>query len=134
MHHFNPISALLPVLREKLTDSGKIISVDPLQTSILTRAVRGLYDRFRVNREWEWPFTDITISEIEKYFNISKIQGFVGKSKYAIPTVLVSKSLGTRIATRLHKYDIKEANIKGKALWSCLQVAACLEKKTGPSD
>ena len=68
LHHFNPISALLPVLTEKLRDSGIVVSVDPLQTSLLTQIVRGAYHPFRVDKAWEWPFTKQTITEIKRFF------------------------------------------------------------------
>ncbi len=129
MHHFNPIDVLLPVLHKKLKSGGRIVSLDPLQASLMLRIVRIIYHPFRSDREWEWPFKRATFKTIRKYFEIHKVQGFVGKSKWAIPFVFINKKLAIKIAKKLHNSDLAEANKEGAGLWRCMQVVMCLEKK-----
>jgi 2-polyprenyl-3-methyl-5-hydroxy-6-metoxy-1,4-benzoquinol methylase len=128
LHHFKHIDALLPVLSEKLAPGGLIVSLDPLQTSFLTRSVRAVYHPFRSDREWEWPFTRYTFDEIRRFFTIKKVQGVVGYSKWAIPIAFFHKSVAVRIAKYLHRKDIASAGSERRSLWGCMQVVMCLEK------
>lgn len=128
LHHFNPIEVLLPVLLDKLAPGGRIISLDPLRTSLLTRSVRAVYHPFRSDKEWEWPFTHDTFASIRKYFIIQKIQGVIGYSKWAIPVAFFHKTTAVKIAKYLHRKDIALARSEQKPLWGCMQVVMCLEK------
>jgi len=129
LHHFKPIDVILHVLGDKLAPGGRIISLDPLQTSILTRSVRAIYHPFRSDKEWEWPFTRKTFDTIRKYFKIVKVQGIIGYSKWAIPFTFFHKKLAVNIANYLHGKDIACASNEGGSLWGCMQVAMCLERK-----
>jgi SAM-dependent methyltransferase len=133
LHHFNPIVVLLPVLSEKLAPGGRIISLDPLQTSLLTRSVRAIYHPFRCDKEWEWPFTHDTFAVIRKHFTINKIQGVIGYSKWAIPVAFFHKEAAVRLAKYLHGKDIASAGTERRPLWGCMQVVMCLEKKRDKS-
>jgi len=129
LHHFNPIDVLLPVLNSKLLPGGKIVSLDPLQTNILTRSVRMIYHPFRTDKEWEWPFTRQTFNTLRKYFLIRNLQGVIGQSKWAIPVSFIWPSLALKLATDLHRRDLSYARTEGRALWSCMQLVMCLEKE-----
>ena len=129
IHHFNPISVILPVLQDILKEDGKIITFDPLQTQFLTRTVRMIYHPFRIDKDWEWPFKKQTFSEIRRYFNIAQIQGVMGLAKWAIPVVFINKPKAIDLAIKLHRKDLGEARAENAALWGCMQVAMCWEKK-----
>jgi len=128
LHHFNPIDVLLPVLQSKLVPGWKIVSLDPLQTSSLTRCVRAVYHPFRSDKDWEWPFTRETFSVLKKYFKIMHLQGVIGRSKWAIPLAFLWPALATSIAKGLHQKDMVLANREDGNLWCCMQLVMCLEK------
>lgn len=128
LHHFNPISVILPVLQEKLSDSGMIVSIDPLRTSLLTNMVRSVYHPFRIDKEWEWPFTKKTIDEIGDFFTISQMQGFMGAAKWSIPLAIVNKNIAIKATKALHGNDRQKANKIGRSLYGCLQLSMCLKK------
>lgn len=128
LHHFNPISAVLPVLHAKLAPGGRIVSGDPIQTSLLTRSARAAYHPFRTDKAWEWPFTKSTFAAIKKHFHIREVQGVVGFSKWAIPIACLHRATALNLARSLHKKDMRLAASEQKHLWNCLQVALCLEK------
>lgn len=85
---------MLEVLKEKLVPGGCIVSLDPMQTSLLTRSVRLIYHPFRSDREWEWPFTQEIIRKLGGYFTIRQIKGVIGCSKWAIPVAFLNRGLG----------------------------------------
>lgn len=122
---------VLRLLKEKLAPGGRIVTLDPLQTSLLTRSVRAVYHPFRVDREWEWPFRRDTFETISQYFHIAKLQGVVGYSKWAIPFVFLNKNIGVSIGRVLHARDIRLATCLQRHLWGCMQVAMCLEHRHG---
>jgi SAM-dependent methyltransferase len=127
LHHFNPIDAVLRVLRGKLAQGGRIVSCDPVRTSLLARGVRAVYHPFRTDKEWEWPFTRSTFETIKQHFRIRAVQGVIGYSKWAIPLALVHRPTATRAARTLHEKDLRLAVSEQRHLWRCLQVAMCLE-------
>ena len=128
LHHFNPIEALLPILHEKLNPGGRIVSLDPLRTSMLTRSVRAVYHPFRSDKDWEWPFRREIFDKFRQYFTIEHVQGILGKSKWAIPLTFVNKTLAARLVDHLHRQDMALASAENRHLWGCLQLAMCMIK------
>jgi 2-polyprenyl-3-methyl-5-hydroxy-6-metoxy-1,4-benzoquinol methylase len=127
LHHFKPIDLILQLLQKKLAPGGRIVTLDPLQTSFLTRSVRAIYHPFRVDREWEWPFTRETFAIIERYFYIAQLQGVVGYSKWAIPFAFINRNIAIRIGKLLHDKDLHLATTQKIYLWNCMHVAMVLE-------
>ncbi|MBM9616709.1 class I SAM-dependent methyltransferase [Desulfobulbus rhabdoformis] len=127
LHHFMPIDIVLQVLQDKLAPKGRIVTLDPMQTSLLTRSVRAIYHPFRIDREWEWPFTRDTFTCIGNYFQITHLQGAMGLSKWAIPLVFCNKAFAVRMAQYLHGKDMLSATSQQSFLWGCMQIAMCLE-------
>jgi SAM-dependent methyltransferase len=127
LHHFKPIDAILGVLRGKLAAGGRIVSCDPVQTSLSARWVRTVYHPFRTDRDWEWPFTRETFTEIRAHFRIRAIQGVIGYSKWAIPVAVIHRPTALRWTRRLHEMDMRLATSEQRHLWRCLQIAMCLE-------
>lgn len=131
LHHFHAIDVILPVLSEKLKPGGRIVSLDPLQTSPLTQAFRKIYHPFRSDREWEWPFTRRTFTAIRRYFHIHGLQGVIGRTKWAIPLVFIFPKLAVRLAQKFHQQDLALAKSENGYLWGCMQLVMCLEKREG---
>ena len=128
LHHFNPIEALLPILHEKLNPGGRIVSLDPLRTSVLTRSVRAVYHPFRSDKDWEWPFRREIFEKFRQYFTIEHMQGVLGKSKWAIPFAFVNNNLAARLVDHGHQKDMANATAENRDLWGCLQLAMCMRK------
>lgn len=131
LHHLKPIDLVLRLLQEKLDHGGRIVALDPLQTSLLTRSVRAVYHQFRVDREWEWSFRRDTFATILPYFHIPKLQEIVGYSNRSTPFVFLSKNITESIGRFLHARDIRLATCQKRHLWGCMQVAMCLELRYG---
>lgn len=131
MHHFKHFEAFLKVLNERLVPNGRVITMDPTQTSLSMRILRKLYRPFQINAGWEWPLSRKSFLEVEQFFHIEAIQGFMGYAKIAIPLSVLpyASSLATRLGKRLHMRDLHEANCKGRGLWRCMQVAMHLRKR-----
>lgn len=131
LHHFKDFELLLSILNKKLAPGGKVITYDPMETSISAWCVRKIYRPFQSNADWEYPFSKQSVRMIEKYFIIEEIQGVVGFSKWIIPFVFLPfmRKFTIRVGKLLHCFDLKYADKKGWPLWSCISVGMCLRRK-----
>ncbi|WP_179348648.1 class I SAM-dependent methyltransferase [Winogradskyella pacifica] len=84
LHHFEDFDLLINKLQEKLAKNGSIISYDPLETSFPIKFVRMLYRPFQSDKDWEWPFTKVTLKKLDSSFNIVEKRGILGQSKYGL--------------------------------------------------
>ena len=128
LHHFKYIEVILKKLQKIIKPGGIIVTCDPLNTALTSRIARRIYHRYRIDQEWEWPFTDKTFTKIRDYFDITKVQGFMGYSKWSIIFAMVNRNFGVKLSRKLHEYDLKLANKFGNDLWRCLQLVMYLEK------
>lgn len=129
LHHFKYIEIILEKLYEIIKPGGIIVTCDPLNTALTSRIARRIYHRYRIDKDWEWPFTNNTFSKISKYFDIVKVQGFMGCAKWSIPFAMIQKEFGIRLAKNFHEYDLRTANKFGTELSRCLQLVMCLKRK-----
>jgi 2-polyprenyl-3-methyl-5-hydroxy-6-metoxy-1,4-benzoquinol methylase len=131
MHHFKHFDVFLKVLQQRLAPNGRVITFDPMETSLPVWIARRLYRPFQSDKDWEWPFSRETFQHIEQHFDIADIQGVLGYSKWAIPLAAIpfGNKLSTQIAQRLHDLDVREATKPGSGLWRCMQVAMHLQRK-----
>ena len=77
LHHFENTKILIDKLNEKLTSNGRIISYDPLETSLPIKIIRTLYRPFQSDAAWEWPFTKKTFYQFQKAFTIIERRGLL---------------------------------------------------------
>jgi 2-polyprenyl-3-methyl-5-hydroxy-6-metoxy-1,4-benzoquinol methylase len=126
MHHFKYFDAFLSLLHERLNHGGKVISFDPMETSLPIWLARRLYRPFQIDSDWEYPFSQQNFKLIEKYFTIKAIQGVLGYSKWGLPLAIFP--FGSDLVSQLHEYDVTSATVPGDDLWRCMQVALYLEK------
>ena len=129
LHHFEDLDILINKLKEKLNHKGKIISYDPLQTSLPIKIVRAIYRPFQSDKDWEWPFTRKTLKKIKANFEILDKKGILGKSKYSIVLnfIPVSKSFKKNV---IKKQIEKDWNLKNmKDVYSCMHLTLFLENK-----
>ena len=127
-HHFRHFDVFLNVLSNHLKPGGIVVTYDPLDTSLLSHAVRGVYRIFQHDKAWEWPFTKQTFRMIRKHFEIIKVRGIMGYAKWALPLSLISKRWAVKAAAQWHKKDVKNANRLGSDLWRCLHVTMSWRK------
>jgi len=99
MHHFENFDLLIKRINEKLIKDGKLITYDPLETSLPIVILRKLFRPFQSDAEWEWPFSKKTLHKIRKNFTVQEIKGILGKSKYGIPFQLIPLGAGYKQKT-----------------------------------
>lgn len=129
LHHFEDFDILISKLKEKLSHKGKIISYDPLQTSIPIKIIRAVYRPFQSDKDWEWPFNKKTLQKIKNNFKILDKKGILGKSKYSVLLNLIpiSKSFKEKI---IKKHIDKDWNLNDiKDAYSCMHITLFLENK-----
>ena len=128
LHHFENFDLLISKLNEKLSDNGVIISYDPLETSLPIKILRTLYRPFQSDKDWEWPFTKSTIRKIKQHFEIEKIRGILGKSKYGIlfNFLPLNSSFKTRVISRMVENDWNIVN--PEQVYSCMHTTMLLRK------
>ncbi len=124
-HHFKHFDAFLRLLKSRLVPGGKVITYDPLQTSVPVRLARMAYRPFQTDRDWEWPFDRDTFDMIQRHFEITGLQGVLGQAKQAMPLSLVSPGRAATLGRRWHARDMQRANRIGRPLWGCMHVAMC---------
>lgn len=129
LHHFEDFDILINKLKEKLSQKGKIISYDPLQTSVPVKTIRAIYRPFQTDRDWEWPFNKKTLEKIENNFKILDKKGILGKSKYSVLLNLIP--IGKSFKEKIIKKQIeKDWNLKDiKDAYSCMHITLLLENK-----
>jgi SAM-dependent methyltransferase len=121
IHHFRPLSRILEPLYQRTNPGARVVIMDPLQTSLVVRTIRGCFHRFRSDAEWNWPFTRASLKEIEEHFEIERVRGFFGRSKWAVPFAMLpfGTGLGVSLAARLDQSDERQASELGRRFWSC---------------
>ena len=131
LHHFPNLDILIQKLNEKLADNGKIISYDPLETSIPIKIIRMMYRPFQTDAAWEWPFTKKTLYAFQKAFTIVERHGLLGKSKWFFLLNFLPMSDEKRIAIgkKWHKDDWELSAHSNSRLFSCMHLTMLMQKK-----
>ncbi len=128
-HHFKYFEAFLQTLSERLAPGGKVVTLDPMQTYLPAKIARLIYRPFQPDKDWEWPFSKQTFVQIQKYFEIEKIQGTTGNLKWAMPLAFFNKELAIRAGQRWHQNDLQKNTGLNQDLWRCLHVTMCWRKR-----
>lgn len=128
VHHFEHIEVFLEKLYSHVKKGGRVITRDPLKTSLPVLIARKIYRPFQADSSWEWPFTRDTFRIIQEYFEISDLRGTLGRAKWAIPLSVISEDVAAKLGRKWHKKDFQKAKNLNKDLWRCMQVTMCLEK------
>jgi 2-polyprenyl-3-methyl-5-hydroxy-6-metoxy-1,4-benzoquinol methylase len=128
-HHFKYFDAFLHNLSERLAPGGVVVTLDdPLETWLPMKILRGAYRPFQTDASWEWPFTSASLATIERNFQVTRILGTYGASKWAIPLGFVAPSLAKKYAAQWHQRDLVRQHTM-KTVRSCLRVSMLLNKK-----
>ncbi len=131
LHHFENTDLLIAKLKEKLVPNGKIISYDPLETSVPIKILRTLYRPFQSDAAWEWPFTKETYKKYENAFHITERRGLLGKTKWmtVVNFLPFSGKRKTEIGKKWHNQDWEESKVSDKALFRCMHLTMLMENK-----
>jgi len=128
VHHFRDMALFLSLLRRRLTPNGRVVTLDPMDTSTIAWSIRRPLLRVLTDGAWNRPFTRRTFERIQHHFTIEKVQGVLGASKWALPLTVVPgmRRMAVQMGCRRHERDRLRADVLGKDLWKCLSVMLCL--------
>jgi len=131
LHHFPDVPLLIEVLQQKLAPAGRIISYDPLQTSLPMRMLRALYRPFQSDAAWEWPFTKADVQLWQQSFDCLERRGILGKAKWAFLLAFWPMSAARRqaLVRRWHRLDWEASATSDRALYRCMHLTMHLQKK-----
>lgn len=131
LHHFKDLDELILKLKQKLKPQGRIVSHDPLQTSIPIKIIRKIYRPFQSDREWEWPFSKITYYKFEQAFEIKERRAVLGKAKYTALLNLLPLPEDRKIekARQWHRQDWERSLQDDDHMFSCMHLSMLMQKK-----
>jgi len=119
VHHFRDIELFLSLLRQRLAPQGRVVTLDPMDTSWIAWSVRQPLLRVMTDGAWNRPFTRRTFGLIQRQFAIEKVQGVLGASKWPLPLSVVPgmQNMAVQMGRHRHERDRLRANVLGKHLW-----------------
>jgi SAM-dependent methyltransferase len=131
LHHFENPQPVFEKLARLLKLDGRLIFVDPCAVNPVYRALRMAYRPFQSDAAWEWPFRPVTVTALERYFEI--VEGF-GWGRRSLPlSVLTGLPVIGRFITpryvRLAKGEVA-AGWHDK-VWMNSMVTACYRPRGG---
>ena len=132
LHHFKDVENLIARLKEKLSSNGKIISYDPLETSIPIKIVRTIYRPFQSDRAWEWPFSKKVYYLFENAFTVKERRAVLGKAKwfFMIDLLPVSAEKKKEIIRKWHIDDWNNSQVSDSYMFGCMHLTMLMQKKT----
>jgi SAM-dependent methyltransferase len=132
-HHFKHFDAFLEKLHRCMAPGGIVITLDdPLETWLPMKLLRMAYRPFQTDADWEYPFTRQSLRAIQRHFDVEKVQGTYGFSKWGIPLGFVAPQFARRHARAWHQKDLAYA-YDMKNVSSCLRVSLMLRAKGTPA-
>ena len=129
IHHFPNLDMLFARINEVLKPGGKLITYDPLQTSLPVKILRQLYRPFQSDKDWEWPFDKAALNKIKNQYKLLGMHGILGKSKWAIILNYIPFPGKGKTIRKLVEDDWSINSIDRK-LYSCMQVTFHLQKNS----
>ena len=131
LHHFKDVDGLIEKLQEKLAPSGKIISHDPLQTSLPLKVARKIYRPFQSDKDWEWPFSKHTYYKFNQAFSIKERRAVLGKTKWLPLMNLLPGSHRQKLekARDWHREDWEKSALNDDYMFSCMHLSMLMQKK-----
>lgn len=131
LHAFHPLEEVLIPLFDRMAPGGMLITMEPMQTSLPVWIARRIARSFRTDAAFNWPFSRSDFVTLQRYFEIQAVQGFYGWSKWTVPLAVIPGLQGpaTRLARRLHVWDVRQASQLGRGLWRCNSVTMLLRRR-----
>lgn len=131
LHHFKDVDELILKLKEKLKPNGRIVSHDPLQTSLPIKIIRTIYRPFQSDRDWEWPFSRKTYYKFEEAFEIKERRAVLGKAKFTafLNLLPLSEDRKAEKAGQWHRQDWERSLEDDKHMFSCMHLSLLMQKR-----
>ena len=131
LHHFKDVDQLIFMLKDKLKPRGRIVSHDPLQTSLPIKAMRTIYRPFQSDKDWEWPFSRKTYFKLEAAFDIVERRGVLGKTKWVPFSNLLPGANDKKLekARAWHRQDWERSAVNDEHMFSCMHLSMLMQKK-----
>ena len=113
LHHFQNSDIVFSKIANLLKDEGILILTEPAMVNKVFYLVRMIYRQFQSDSDWEWPFTRLTVINMEKH--LEPIDGF-GWGRHSMPlSLIIGLPLIGIIIKRLYYYILSNELAKG---WS----------------
>jgi 2-polyprenyl-3-methyl-5-hydroxy-6-metoxy-1,4-benzoquinol methylase len=130
LHHFKDTDEIIARLKQKLKPEGKIISYDPLETSLPIKLIRSMYRPFQTDKDWEWPFTKNIFYKYDRNFEILDRRAVFGRSKwiFLLNLLPISEKKKIEMGKRWHEYDWKFSKKCDNHLFKCMHLTMLMEK------
>lgn len=131
LHHFRNTEELISKLKQKLKPGGRIISYDPLATSLPVRLVRALYRPFQTDKDWEWPFSRKVYYKYSKEFEILDRRAILGKTKwlFLINHLPIGNHKKEKISKRWHLTDRELSKRNDSHMFKCMHLTMLMRLK-----
>src|SRR5690606_18594946 len=125
LHHFKNVDELIKKLQEKLKMGGRIISHDPLETSIPIKVIRSIYRPFQSDSDWDWGFARRTYYKLEMAFALKDRRAVLGKAKWITFLNLLPLPGNNRIqrARTWHHEDWELSAVDDDHMFSCMHLS-----------
>lgn len=132
LHHFKDTDELIRKLKEKLKPGGKIISYDPLKTSLPIKIARALYRPFQSDRDWEWPFSRKVFYTYANQFYILDRRAILGKTKwlFLINLLPMKKHKKQEISKKWHHKDWEFSKKNDAHMFKCMHLTMLMQHKS----
>jgi SAM-dependent methyltransferase len=132
LHHFKDTDELINKLKEKLKPNAKIISYDPLSTSLPVKTIRNLYRPFQSDKYWEWPFSKKVYYKYAKNFEILDRRAVLGKTKwlFLINGLPISAEKKSALSKKWHNQDISFSKDNDAHMFQCMQLTMLMQLKS----
>lgn len=132
LHHFRDIHELIETLKRKIKPEGKIISYDPLETSVPLKIIRTIYRPFQSDKEWEWPFSKNTYKVFSKSFDIQERRAILGKAKWFFLLRFIPLGVNRKnaILKQWHHEDWKKSKESDSYMFKCMHLTMLMVNKS----
>lgn len=132
LHHFRNTEELIQKLKQKLKPGGRIISYDPLTTSLPLKLVRTLYRPFQTDKDWEWPFSRKVYHKYSNEFEIVERRAILGKTKwlFLINLLPIGKHKKETIGKKWHTIDWEKSRQSDSHMFKCMHLTMLMQLKS----
>ncbi|APG60093.1 class I SAM-dependent methyltransferase [Christiangramia salexigens] len=131
LHHFKNTGEIIGKLKQKLRPEGKIISYDPLTTSLPIKLLRTFYRPFQTDREWEWPFSKKVYYRYSREFEILDRRAVLGRTKwlFMINLLPIGYDKKEKIGLKWHLKDWELSKYKDAEMFKCMHLTMLMQTK-----
>lgn len=129
LHHFENPGALFSKIASVAKPGALLVFSEPSEINPLYRIIRSAYRPLQSDAAWEWPFSNQTVQELKKHFQL--LHGF-GWGRWSLPlSVLTGLPILGRVARKMYLYQVQREVESGlnQNLWCNSYVTAVCRLK-----